>query len=205
MASSGIVWRDHQPATAAAATNRKTRKRLRAENSMIRSITGLPPAAAFNWLSESIRKLPEVTMRSPAREAAQDLDAPVALRPDGHLRAARSCPLPRSTKTIWRSPEFEHRRSPAPPASARRPSEVPLAPYMSGLSSIAGIIELHPHFERAGGGVHLRQDVAHLPVEDARPAGSPASAWPAGPAARPRLRTRRRRPSPTRVERSATV
>src|SRR5690349_1015726 len=34
MASSGRLWRAHQPVTAAAATRRKTSKRLRAENSM---------------------------------------------------------------------------------------------------------------------------------------------------------------------------
>ena len=65
-ASSGIVFIDHQPAAARAATAKRTVKRFCAE-SFDEAVDHLGPPPDLICDSESIRKLPVVTMRSPAR------------------------------------------------------------------------------------------------------------------------------------------
>ena len=60
--------------------------------------------AAWSWLSESIRKFAEVTMRSPAFSPFRTMKSSPARGPSW-TRAAPDNPSPRSTNTICRVPD----------------------------------------------------------------------------------------------------
>ena len=98
-------------------------------------------------------------------EAAEDFNAVADWTPILTSRGSKT-PLPRSRKTTLAVAGIEHRRlrHHQPPRAAGL--ELHFAVHV-GLEGEAGVIEREPHFERARGRVHLRQNVADAAAKHA--------------------------------------
>src|SRR6266508_2196063 len=157
MASSGICCIDHQPARTAAATNRNTTNRLRAEKSMMRLI--MLSSAADRRLELTFRIDQKITRGNDALsglQTAQHFSAVTESPANGHLPLLEISVAPIDEHLLLESGVqnggLRHRQD-ALAASAKLDIPVHL-----GFQDVARIGELDAHLDGSGRGIHLRED-----------------------------------------------